>query len=415
MENTWENDRKETLPLTKYVFNTLLGKVIKHFKTSHKINKSYKDSQLYGFGNYDQDKPSLKNDLELILKGYVNGKYLYNKHREASSGKPVIKISREYKSLFFNYLGYKDVFDFISLEIKKNDEKEKQLQLLQGHSVNEDFYYVCYYYGEDKKMTKGQIIIYNNWKTFELIFVYQDRKGIPIYYNLFGNIKQENNFVHFDAKFFTKRGKIEGANFIFYVGKSSFNERPILIGTYSSFDKYDHSVAGKMIIERKDSKKNMESEANSFDFDPILSQELIKQRFISQSHIPKQLSKLSSKSPYASIFGKLPNSYEAIFNILDEKHKFNFLIQKNHYNIISETENIVVENDRLSLENKGQILEFHCDLVGIFLIQKVSVYLKVYDLFRDNNTNTDIIGHFTGIDINNTIVSGGVSVMPVTI
>ncbi|SEC00615.1 hypothetical protein SAMN04489761_2230 [Tenacibaculum sp. MAR_2009_124] len=404
MEKYSNTDSNETLVLTKYVFTELLNQVIDKFKEDHKVQETYKDSQLYGFGNYNSNLPSIKSELELLLKGYVNGKYLYNKSREVSTGKPVVKISREYKFLFFNYLDCKDVFEFLEKRIKLHDEREKQLQLLHSSVSNEDYYYVCYYYGEDKRMTKGQIIIYNNWKTFELIFVYQNRNGLPIYYNLFGNIKQESSFVHFDAKFFTKRGKIEGANFIFYVGKSNVNERPILIGTYSSFDKYDHSVAGNMIMVRKDSREAMEEEANSFYFDPVFSQELVKERYVALSHVPKQLSRLSSKSPYASIFGKIPNNYKAIFSIDNEKHELSFLVEEFHYNIRSRTENVVVENDRLSLENKGQILELHFSLVGIFYIQKVSIYMKVYNLFQ----TSEVIGRFTGVDINNNIVSGDV-------
>ncbi|WP_435261253.1 hypothetical protein [Tenacibaculum sp. nBUS_03] len=404
MEKYSNTEGSETLTVTKYVFQKLLEKVITKFKVDNSIDATYKDFQLYGFGNFDPNLPSIKSELELLLKGYVNGKYLYNKTREVSTGKPIIKISREYKFLFFNYIGYKDVSDFIEKEIHDKEEREKQLKLLKSSASNEDFYYVCYYYGEDKKMTKGQIIIYNNWKTFELIFVYQNKKGLPIYYNLFGNIKQENSFVHFDAKFFTKRGKIEGANFIFYVGKSYLNERPILVGAYSSFDKYDHSVAGNMIMVRKDNRQAMEAESNSFYFDPILSQELVKERYIALSHVPKQLSRLSTKSPYASIFGKIPNNYIAEFTIGEEVHKLQFLVEEYHYNIRSNTENVVMEKDRLSLENKGQILEMHFTLVGIFMIQKVSMYIKAYHLFQEGETT----GNYTGVDINNAIISGKV-------
>ena len=404
MEKHTTIENNETLVLTKYVFTELLNQVIDKFKLDHKVQENYKDSQLYGFGNYNSNLPSIKSELEILLKGYVNGKYLYNKFREVSTGKPLVKISREYKFLFFNYLKCKDVFEFLEKRIKVEEEKEKQLQLIQSTVSNEDYYYVCYYYGEDKKMTKGQIIIYNNWKTFELIFVYQNKKGLPIYYNLFGNIKQEESFVHFDAKFFSKKGKIEGANFIFYVGKLNVNERPILIGTYSSFDKYDHTVAGNMIMVRKDGRRAMEEEANSFYFDPVFSQELIKQRYVALNHIPKQLSGLSVKSPYASIFGKLPNNYVVSFTINSEKHELTFFIEEYHYNIRSKTENVVVENDRLSLENKGQILELHFSLVGIFLIQKVSIFIKVYSLFQAGVA----IGHFTGVDINNNIISGDI-------
>ena len=136
---------------------TLLNSIISQFKSSHPPFK-YRDSQLYGFGNYDLEKPNLKDELETLLKGYVNGKYLYNKYREATSGKPIIKISREYRSLFFKYLGYNNVFEYIESELFTLEEKNKQMVLLNNIDTIDDHYYICYYYGEDNKMNKGQVV-----------------------------------------------------------------------------------------------------------------------------------------------------------------------------------------------------------------------------------------------------------------
>ena len=67
MENILSKESSETLLLTNHVFNTLLSSVLSHFKITHEINGSYKDSQLYGFGNYDPQKANLKKDLERLL------------------------------------------------------------------------------------------------------------------------------------------------------------------------------------------------------------------------------------------------------------------------------------------------------------------------------------------------------------
>jgi hypothetical protein len=93
MENFINPNSSETLILTKNTFSVLLYNVIQHFKDKHAINARYKDSQLYGFGSYTSEKPNLKSDLEQILKGYVNGKYLYNKHRESQLGIPINSFS----------------------------------------------------------------------------------------------------------------------------------------------------------------------------------------------------------------------------------------------------------------------------------------------------------------------------------
>lgn len=407
MEKIKSHSDNSSLLLTKHTFNILLEAIIRHFKESHAI-ENYKDFQLYGFGNYDTEKPNLKNDLELILRAYVNGKYLYNKQREIVSGKPIVKISREYRDLFFNYLGYTGVYDFLEKEIDNKDERLKQKALLENLSQNEEFYYVCYYYGEDKKMTKGQLIIHNNWKTFELIFVYLNTNDEPVFYDLFGTIKQENNFVHFDCKHFIQNKKIQGSKMIFYVGMASYSERPILIGAYSSFDKYDHSIAGELMFVQMNSKQEMERESKSTDFHPAICQELIKRRQIIPSRIPKKLSKISSESPYASIFGKIPRSYKAIFSIEEKQIELDFSIQKYHYNIVSTMEDIELENDRIAIEGKGQILELHFDITGIFRLQKASLYIKNYELFSENKIGT---GTFSGVDINNNPVAGVVRLL----
>ena len=52
------------LLLTKETFNRLLDAIVNHFKTSHGVT-TYKDSQLFGFGNYDSEQPNLKNGFDL--------------------------------------------------------------------------------------------------------------------------------------------------------------------------------------------------------------------------------------------------------------------------------------------------------------------------------------------------------------
>lgn len=395
----------ETLPLTNEVFEILLKKLIHKFKEKFKINSSYTDSQLYGFGNYDTKKSSLKNELELILHGYVNGKYLYNKHREASSGKPIIKISREYKFVFFKYLGYKDVNEFIHKDFIEENKRKKQLNLLNQSSITEDYYYVCYYLGEDKQMNKGQVTIYNDWKTVEMKYIYEEESGAKGVYTFFGNIINSENFAHFNTKFFTGGKKIEGAKFVFFVGKSAFNERYYLIGTYAGFDKYDRAVAGKMILKKCSLKSEMEEEVLNKDFDPLMSQELIKNRIVVESNLRRNPLMFSKKSPYSQVLSNTVGKFLFQFNIGKEIYPLKLIIQKNHYNIISIKDSIIIEDDEIKILNKGQVLNLDFSISGIFHLQKVSIYIKSLD-FIENEKEAQ--GSFNGIDVNNNIVSGNV-------
>ncbi|WP_190811340.1 hypothetical protein [Flagellimonas sp. S3867] len=407
MENVLKRNESETLLLTKLVFNLLLDNVISHFKVSHHIDGKYKDSQLYGFGNYDTEKPNLKNDLELVLRGYVNGKYLYNKHREASSGKPIIKISREYRSLFFNYLGYRDVIEFIESDLFTSKQRDKQFDLLSRRGSLIDHYYVCYYFGEDNKMNKGQVIIYNDWKTVEMIYVYVDENGAKGIYTFYGTISQSEDFAHFDTKYFVGNKKSEGAKFIFFIGKSSANERQYLIGTYSGFDKYDRAIAGKMILKKYGTKTEIEDEVNNKSFDPIICQDLNKVRLVVESSIRKNPLMFSKKSPYAQVLTRSAGDYLFEFAIEGKKHGLKLRIEKYHYNIVSLNDSIIIEEDKVLVLNKGQILNLDFAISGMFHLQKTSIYINAID-FIDHNKGIE--GNFNGVDINNNIVSGIVKI-----
>ena len=403
MENTFGEENKETLLLTKLVFNTLLNSIVLHFKRSHSISEKYKDSQLYGFGNYDSEKPNLKNDLELVLRGYVNGKYLYNKHREASSGKPIIKISREYKSLFFKYLGHRNIAEFIKSDLFTAKQRAEQLELLNNDSKLDDYYYVCYYFGEENKMNKGKIIIYNNWKNIEMIYVYTEENKEKEVYTFFGNINKSEDFAYFDTKFYVGNKKNEGAKFTVFIGKSSPNERHYLIGTYSGFDKYNRAIAGKMIFKKYNSRTETEDEVNDRSFDPIICQELNKNRLVVESNIRKNPLLFSKKSPYAEVLMKSYGNYTFDFGIEKNEYKLKLRIEKYHYNITSLNNSIIIEDDRVSVLNKGQILNFDFSVSGMFYLQKVSIYVNALGFTEDKK---EIKGNFTGVDINNNVVSG---------
>ncbi|MGM5470173.1 hypothetical protein ACS386_07840 [Flavobacteriaceae bacterium LMO-SS05] len=399
------SEKKDTLILTKAIFNILINKVIEHFLKKYNIENNYKETQLFGFGNYDTNQPNLKDDFESIIKGYVNGKYLYNKNREASDGNPFIKISREYKYVFFNYLGYKDVHEFIDQDFLVPSQKSKQLELLYQENNIEDYYYVAYYFGEDEKMNKGQAIVYKQWKNIEMKYIYKDEFGNSGIYSYYGKITDSGGFVFFDTKYYSDGKRKEGAKFTFFIGKSSPNERVYLVGVYSGFDKYDNAIAGKMILKKFESKNAMEKEISSTRFDPILSQELSKKRIVVESVIRKDPLLFSSKSPFAKILKKISNKYLVKFHYEDKIHEIKLIIERHHLNIKCLNNNLIIENDKVNLLSNGQILNLEFSINGLFRLQNMSIYIKAFDLIKKDNIP---IGQYTAVDINNTILSGSV-------
>ena len=252
-------------------------------------------------------------------------------------------------------------------------------------------------------MIKGQAIIYNGWKTIEIKYSYNHNNKDNVVYSFVGTINHSEDFVHFDTKYFVGSKKNEGAKFIFFIGKSSPSERQYLIGTYSGFDKYDRAIAGKMILKKFDSKAEIDIEVIDPSFDPIICQELNKNRIVVESNIRKNPLMFSKKSPYSEIllnsYGKYSFSFKLDENIFELKVK----IEKYHYNIVSLNNYIVVEDDKISLVNKGKILNLDFSISGIFHLQKVSIYLNVFDF---SNHDIESRCDFIGVDTNNNIVSG---------
>lgn len=328
---------------------------------------------------------------------------MYNKQREINTGKPYIKISREYKFLFFQYIGYKNVQEFLQKNTFSQIQQTTQLDLIISENKNEEYYYVAYYFGEDRQVIKGELTIFNDWKTIEIKFIYDNKNGAKSVYTFFGSIKISEGFAFFDTKYFDKNSKKEGAKYTFFIGKSSPNERILLRGTYCGFDKYDRAIAGIMILKKVNTKVDLEEEVANLAFDPIICQELNKCRFIVPSQIHKNLFLLSQKSPYAELYLNTAGYYLAKFILAKMEYSFEFEIQKYHFNLISTDKSIVIKDDQIKLINKGQILYLDFSLIGIFFFQKMSIYIPFYFL-KEGERKT--CGKFIGITIHNDIVSG---------
>lgn len=398
---------KETLLITNDCFYKLHEEILKKFKGTHGALK-IKDSQLYGFGNYNLSKPNLKKELESILKSYINGKYLYNKFRECVSGKPTIKLSGDYKYVLFKYIGYGGINEFID-EHLTGKQKELQYSILNQKSSNRDYYYVSYYFGEDKKLNKGTTIFYNNWKTVEMIDVYHEASGEKAEYKFHSNVIHSGAFVFLDTKFFLRHHKSEGARCVFFVGTSSPTERQFLKGTYSGFDKYDRAIAGVILLQKFDTLKDIESELGSKHFNPIIAQELNQKRFVVESGLIKDLRKLSKYSPFAKLLSTISGDYCIVFHIENRPHRLYIGILPYHLNINSANDSIIIVDDKIRLLGNGRILKLDFDIEGVFVLQSVSIYLDMLDLSsKTNKTN----GSFHGMNINNNIVSGGVEFRP---
>jgi hypothetical protein len=162
-----------------------------------------------------------------------------------------------------------------------------------------------------------------------------------------------------------------------------------------------------MILKKYNSKVEVEEVINEENFDPIICQELNKNRLVVESSIRKNPLLFSKKSPYSQILLKTSGNYNFIFEFDKQHYELKLNIEKFHYNIVSLNEAIIIENDQISVLSKGQILNFDFSISGIFYLQKVSIYINAQE-FIENNEKA--IGNFNGVNVNNKIVQGKIEI-----
>jgi hypothetical protein len=397
-----------SLSLTSDYFKILIEILHETYLKKHELKKLPRTFQLYGYGQYDETKPNLKQDFEAIGTDFINGKYLYDKTRDLYKGKPIIKLNAYYKSILLLYIGYEDFQQFLDDHILSEDEKDKQLSLIYDENINKTYYYTNYYFGEDNVILKGQTIIFNNWKKIKHTYIYpQDDGSLREHYN-YGNIIRREDTLHINTKTLLDGKLVEGSSEIYYIGHKTPSNINFLVGTYCTFDIYTNTVAGQSILEKCESKEDMISKSKSPNIPPYIAMEIRNKRIINNRVVPNSYLELSDDSPYASIYNSMAGNYELVFDFENDTTEIlEFKILGTNYKIVPITPNVYFEKDDLQLLNKGSVVHLSIDVSGIIAFDRVDIYSKTYYLKDDNH---DQKGVFSGIDNENRLVNGTVSI-----
>jgi hypothetical protein len=396
------------LVLTSEYFKIVLEAVHAKFTEKHQLSKLPKTFQLYGYGAFDENKPSLKKDFETIGTEVINGKYLYDKSRELEKGKATIKLNEYYKSIILLYIGYENFEKFLDDYKLSKDEIKKQLALLNKDSANTTYYYLNYYFGEEDILLKGQTIISNNWTKIQHVFMYpQEDRTLKEHYS-HGTIVRQGDTIYIRTKTLSSGRYINGSSEIYYIGHQEPSNINFLVGTYSNFDVYSNTVAGRSILEKCESRQIMEEKSKNFNIPPYISLEIRNKRIINNRKVPKHYLELSDKSPFSSIYSKIPGTYELSFNLEDNYTEvIKFKVLSSNYKIITLTENVYIEKDRMELINKGTVINFRFTFSGIIALERVNVYFKTFYLKNEKLIQD---GVFSGIDNENRLVNGTISI-----
>ena len=397
-----------SIVLTSEYFKIILEKVHETFMSKHNLVKLPKALQLYGYGAYNDNNPSLKKDFEAIGSEFINGKYLYDKSRAFEKGQPIVKLNQHYKDIILLYLGYEDFKHFLEDHKTSSIEYEKQYDLIYRDNEDKTYYYLNYYFGEDNTILKGQTIISNNWKTIQHIFIYPLDDGTFREHYSNGSIKRQGDTITIKTNRLSGERYIDGASEIYYIGHKSPSHLNYLIGTYCTFDIFTNSVAGRTILEKCESKQVMEEQSKTPFIPPYIALEIRNKRIVNNSFVPSNALELSSNSPYASLYGKLPGTYSLTFNFdTGFKETLKFKILDTNYQIITLTANVYIEKDNIELLNKGSVINFRFSFSGIIALERVNIFFKTYFL---KNESVKQEGVFSGIDNENRLINGTLTV-----
>jgi hypothetical protein len=401
-----EKQENNTLLLTDHCFTILLERILFQFKNKHKDFFSNRVTQLYGFGNYDKSLPNLRQDIEMLTGNYTNGKYLYDKNRELTSGKPIIKLNNYYKDVLFRYIEYQDIEDFLEHEITDEREKEKQLKLLNKTNTDSTLYYVSYLFGEHKEVVKGQTIVFNDWKNIQFKYLYPEEGSTTKEFIYHGHTIRRTDTLHIKTKTLIDGKMVEGGEDVLYIGHSEPGIGAFLIGAYSGYDIYNRTIAGRIILEKYSSEEEMIKSSLDRKIPAYIAQELRNKRIINRGVVPNNSIEISKKSPYSITFDKTPGKYNLQFYQNDkELGNLQFLIDENTFKIHSLVEGILINKDEYTIRNNGTVIHFTFWLTGISLFSQLEIFFKTYYL---NRNEKDIVGVFSGLDIENRLISGEV-------
>lgn len=342
----------------------LLDLFAKHYSIELKTLTVF---QLYGFGNFDEKKPNLKNFITVRTGQWINGKYLYNKRREIDSNhKAKVKIRRDYLTILINAAGYKDYNEYLqnSVYISKNVREVEQTVLEDSIKDEKVLYYVGYYVEDRRYYIKSKFTIYQ-MKTASWEILYWERDNTPTLYTYRGKCVPTGD----SALSFYFRKEDSSLNkecFVNLFYGNNMNNKPLLLGAYCGFDRSNRPVIGKLVFEEVADAEAQDEKVKGKDINPIFHHYLFSQRMMVEGILPHKDSDLAVSNNRLEIINFLTGCFTGYY------------LDKNDYLIPISFE---VENELGEIKLKINNTKFE----GLGRLNKTENYF--ISEFHQNNTN----------------------------
>lgn len=338
--------------------------------------------QLYGFGNYDEDKANLKAYITERTGKWINGKYLYNKRREIDSGhKTKIKIRRDYLSILITAAGYKDYNDYLQNSIYISaDVREVEQGVLEG-SIKDDqvLYYVGYYVEDRRYYIKSKFTIYQ-MKSVSWEILYWERNHEPTLYNYYGKcVSTGDSALSF---YFSKEDStLNKECFVNLFYGNNMNNKPVLLGAYCGFDRSNNPVVGKLIFEEVADAEGQNEKVRSDEINPIFHHYLYSQRLVVDGILPHRDSDLAVSINRLEIVNFLIGTYSGYY--LDHNE---YLIPI-YFQVLNELGEIKLKINNANFEGIGRLSKTENYLISEFSEKNQASYsqfsLQVQPLEKD--------------------------------
>lgn len=269
--------------------------------------------QLYGFGNYTNTGPNIKNHIYQHTGSVINGKYLYNKIRQLKSdGKKIIQVRRDYFLILLKALGYQDRNDylehstFVTPEVRSVEENAFSTTL-----EIDTQYYIGYYLDNNTQFIRTKFTIFDG-KTVEWNILYKESETIQSYYNYRGKCVT-NGESALSFYFSKENSNVQKECFINVFYGNNIQYKTLLLGCYCGFDRNVNPVVGKIVFERVSDAEEQERRIQEIDVIPNFYHYLFNQRLVVDGILPLRVDEIKHSPNFSSIIQSLIGEYHGYY------------------------------------------------------------------------------------------------------
>lgn len=266
--------------------------------------------QLYGFSTYDEGRPNIRGFISEVAGQQINGKYIYNKIREIEKeNSKYIRLRKDYLSVLILAIGYEDYGHYLknSTYISDQVRQEENNHFEETDKAIEALYYVGYYVIDKQLYIKSKFTIFK-LKTATWEILNWEKNDNSTFYTYYGKCSSTGGSAL--SFYFSRENSSLGKEcFVNLFYGNLMQTKPVLLGAYCGFDKSNHPVVGKIILEQVLDAVTQHEQVMNKEINPIFYYHLYSQRMEIDGNLPHKDSDLSASINRKEIINFLIGDY----------------------------------------------------------------------------------------------------------